>query len=282
MKSHRTFWVIAAGSAVLAFLAFSVREGLSSRSAGPGPRAIAEQERITSEMVDALNFDPRVRRPETQRLVNAVAGFCDDPAATTAESLYALGLRRYYGDYDTAGAKDAFERARKRRPEWAWPVNGLAIVEFVSGRRDIAMRLFDEALGMEPGWSRPHADMAILLRRAGEVAEALEHAQLALQIEPDHPINHYNLGVILDELGRRAEARNEYARAITLMPDLPQAQYNLACSYAREGDLEQALGPLERAIQLEPEFIEDASTDPDFDVVRSDPRFEALISSAGR
>jgi len=273
MKSHRAFWVTAAVSVVAAVAALTVREGFGNRTGGPA----AEQERVTAEMIGALDFDPRLRRPVTQRLVEVVSRYSQDQATATAESFYALGLRKYYGDFDTEAARDAFERARRLRPEWAWPVNGLAIVEFVAGKRDDAMRLFADALRMEPGWSRPHADMAILLRRSGDVAEALEHAQAALSIEPDHPINHYNYGVILDELGRRAEAREEYQRTIAIMPNLPQAQYNLACSYARDGDLEDALAPLTKAISLEPEFIDDAGTDPDFDVVRGDPRFAAIL-----
>jgi Flp pilus assembly protein TadD len=132
---------------------------------------------------------------------------------------------------------------------------------------------------MEPGWSRPHADMAILLRRAGDVAEALDHAKQALDIEPRHPINHYNYGVILDGLGRHDEARAEYLTTLEIDPDLPQAQYNLACSFAREEDIEKALEPLARALELEPAFLEDAATDPDFDLIRNDPRFKELMAS---
>ncbi len=279
MRSQRAFWVIAAVSVALAMGAYGVRGMLGGRTAGERELR-AERDRQVAEMLAALDFDPRVRLPQTQRLVARAAAFSGDPATETAETLYALGLFHYYGESDTAAAMAAFRAAHDARPEWAWPVNALAIVEFVTGRRDEALDRFDEALRLQPGWSRPHADMAILFRRAGEMAEALVQAQTALEIEPGHPINHYNYGVILDELGRHAEARSEYLKTIELAPGLPQAHYNLACGYAREGNIEQALGPLERAIALEPAFREDAATDPDFGPVRNDPRFAVVAGTS--
>ena len=279
MKTHRAFWVIAGVSVALAVGAYGVRGMLGDVLSRSDERM--KRDSLVAELIAALDFDPRLRQARTQRLVERVSGYCGDASLATAESCYALGLREYYGEYDTAGARAAFERARELRPEWAWPVNGLAIVEYATGQRDSAMRLFGEALQMEPGWSRPHADMAILLRRSGQVAEALDHARAALEIEPSHPINHYNYGVILDGLGRHAEAREEYLKTISIAPDLPQALYNLACSFGREGNIDEALGPLARAIALEPEFMEDASTDPDFGLIRDDPRFVRVATGSG-
>lgn len=281
MSAHRAFWFIAAASAVLAIGAFGVREIVGGRAELPAPGSRAERDRIVAEMMEALDFDPRVRQKDTQRLVAQAADYCGEPGLTTAETLYALGLREYYGEFDTGGARDAFERARRAKPAWVWPVNGLAIITFVSGERDAAFQLFDDALRMAPEWSRPHADLAILQRRAGEMGEALRHAELALEIEPDHPINHYNYAVILDELGRREDARTQYSAALAVAPDMPQANYNLACSFAREGDALGAAEPLARAIQLEPAFLEEVKTDPDFDPIRGSLEYREVMLEAG-
>lgn len=281
MRPQRAFWIIAAVSVALALAAYGVRGIIEEALSLPSGADRSERDRVVAEMIGALDFDPRVRRPDTRRLVEQAAEYSADPSLQTAETWYALGLREYYGESDASGAREAFARARAARPDWAWPVNGLAIVEFISGQRDAALGLFEEALRLEPGWSRPHADMAILLRRSGDVPEALEHARAALEIEPGHPINHYNLGVILDELGRHAEAREEYLRTIAIAPELAQAHYNLACSYAREGDVERALPALDRAISIEPLFRADAETDPDFGLVRGDGRFRAVVVGGG-
>jgi tetratricopeptide (TPR) repeat protein len=266
---------------LLAVAALAVRTVVSGRADVPRASAF-ERDRVVAEMVAALDLDPRVRLAPTQRLVERAAAYCGDASTESAETLYALGLRRYYGEDDAAGAEEAFRRAHEARPGWAWPLNGLGIVQFVSGRREAAGRSFAEALRLEPGWSRPHADLAILYRRSGDIGEALKEALLALEIERRHPINHYNYGVILDELRRHAEAREEYLLALHLAPDLPQAHYNLACSFAREGDVQRTLGPLTRAIALEDAFREEAADDPDFDRVRDAPEFAANGGGPGR
>jgi Flp pilus assembly protein TadD len=264
---------VAVGLAVAAFL---VRQ-LAGDMLGPSRAARVQRDQRVAEMLTLLDMDPRVREAATQSLVSQVAEYCDTPGLAIAESWYARGLQQYYGFSNPVAAEEAFTRASRMRPQWAWPVNGLGILQFVSGRRGEAMESFERALRLEPGWSRPHSDMAILLRRAGEMSAALDHAQQALAIEPDHPVNHFNYGVILDELGRHAEAREEYLRVLTAAPAMPQAKYNLACSFAREGDASQALAYLAQAIAEEPLFRMDAKEDPDFDPIRDSAPFRAIV-----
>ncbi len=228
-------------------------------------------------MIEQLEMDPRVRSAETRSVVEVVAKYCNDPDLASAETWYAEGLRAYYGDSNPVAAEEAFARAARLRPEWAWPVNGLGIVEFVQGRMPQAEQSFARALELDPTWSRPHSDMAILYRRAGELSEAFNHAQAALAIEPDHPVNHFNYGVILDELGRHAEARAQYEQVLAVAPEMPQAAYNLACSYARQGDAAGAAPYLARAIAQDTAFREYATEDPDFDLIREDREFAQLI-----
>ena len=278
MIQHRIPWTIAAVAVALAVTAFLLRQGIGDLVGGPSRAERAERDRLVKEMLAVLDMDPRVRDAATQAVVGRVAAYCDTPALATAETWYARGLRLYYGSSDPVAAEAAFLQSSRMRPQWAWPVNGLGILQFVSGRRDEAMASFERALRLEPGWSRPHSDMAILLRRAGEMSAALDHSQQALAIEPEHPVNHFNYGVILDELGRHAEAREEYLHVLAAAPDLPQANYNLACSYAREGAAAQALDYLARAIATEPLFRMDAREDRDFDIISGTDAFQALVN----
>lgn len=279
MIQHRIPWTIAAVAVGLAIAAFLLRQGIGDLlDGGPSRADRAERDRLVKQMLAALDMDPRVRQAATQALVGRVSGYCDDPALATAETWYARGLRLYYGASNPVAAEDAFLQSSRLRPQWAWPVNGLGILQFVSGRRDEAIASFERALRLEPGWSRPQSDMAILLRRAGEMSAALDHAQRALAIEPEHPVNQFNYGVILDELGRHAEAREEYLRVLASAPDMPQANYNLACSYAREGAVGQAVEYLARAIANEPLFRLDAREDRDFDTISGTDAFQALVN----
>lgn len=90
----------------------------------------------------------------------------------------------------------------------------------------------------------------------------------------------YNRGNALDDLGRLEEAIASYDKALEIKPDFHKAGYNKACYYALQGDIEQALENLQNAINLSPDkYREMARTDSDFDGIREDERFEALIKS---
>ena len=63
-----------------------------------------------------------------------------------------------------------------------------------------------------------------------------------------------------------------------MKPDNAKAFYNKACSYAMQGDVEQAIENLQQAINLSPdEYREMAKSDLDFDSIREDERFQALL-----
>ncbi|MCG9889712.1 MAG: tetratricopeptide repeat protein, partial [Thermosynechococcaceae cyanobacterium MS004] len=88
-----------------------------------------------------------------------------------------------------------------------------------------------------------------------------------------------NRGVALGQLGRTEEAIASYDKAIELKPDLHQAWYNKACCYALQNNLESAIANLSHAITLSPdEYRELAKTDSDFDPIRDNEQFQALIS----
>lgn len=58
-------------------------------------------------------------------------------------------------------------------------------------------------------------------------------------------------------------------------PDSPSVLYNLACAEALLGKKEEAVEHLRRAVELFDGFAEYARDDPDFDSIRSHPRFVA-------
>jgi quercetin dioxygenase-like cupin family protein len=80
------------------------------------------------------------------------------------------------------------------------------------------------------------------------------------------------------ELGR---ARQLMANLLEQHPDAWQGFFNAACLEARLGDQDRALEHFERAVELEPEKAREfAKTDSDFDSIRDDPRFVALLETS--
>ena len=118
----------------------------------------------------------------------------------------------------------------------------------------------------------------IALGNLGRFEKAIASYDQAVQIKPDDHKAWYNRGYALGNLDRLEEAIASYDQAIKIKPDFHQAWYNKACRYALQGNVEQAIENLQQAINLSPEkWRERAKTDSDFDKIRDDERFKALI-----
>ena len=76
-------------------------------------------------------------------------------------------------------------------------------------------------------------------------------------------------------------ARQLMADLVEQNPDAWQGFFNAACLEARLGDRDRAMEHFERALELEPEKAREfAKTDSDFDSIRDDPRFTALLETS--
>jgi quercetin dioxygenase-like cupin family protein len=81
--------------------------------------------------------------------------------------------------------------------------------------------------------------------------------------------------------GELDRARQLMADLVEQNPDAWQGFFNAACLEARLGDRDRALEHFQRAIELEPEKAREfAKTDSDFDSIRDDPRFVALLETS--
>jgi quercetin dioxygenase-like cupin family protein len=76
-------------------------------------------------------------------------------------------------------------------------------------------------------------------------------------------------------------ARQLMSDLVEQNPDAWQGFFNAACLEARLGDRDRAMEHFERALELEPEKAREfARTDSDFDLIRDDPRFVALLETS--
>jgi len=78
-----------------------------------------------------------------------------------------------------------------------------------------------------------------------------------------------------DELDKAIESL-ERAREVDSQE--PLIEYNLACYYSLQGSITLALEYLSRAINANPAFKDLVGRETDFDPIRSDPGFQALVS----
>jgi tetratricopeptide (TPR) repeat protein len=104
----------------------------------------------------------------------------------------------------------------------------------------------------------------------------------ALEIKPNDPWSWYHRGELLRKLGRNTEAVASYDQVLDSDPEDEYAWYNQACCYALLGNQESAIASLQAAIRLNPsEYLTLAQTDSDFDNLRANESFVALLNGMG-
>lgn len=113
-------------------------------------------------------------------------------------------------------------------------------------------------------------------------------AEKTVRAQPDFAYAHSLLGLIDAGLGRRDEAIAAGRRAVELLPvsrdaiDAPELIINLAMIYAWTGEADLAIDQLEEAARI-PSLLSFGllKLHPQWDALRGNPRFEALVERLG-
>jgi tetratricopeptide (TPR) repeat protein len=220
----------------------------------------------------------------------------------------ALNAMRRYPE-----ALESYERALKLRPKSgdAWNNHGAALNSMK--RYPEALKSLKKAVEFEPNDYIALSNYASTLVNLKRYPEALDICEKALQIKPDdeetlitqgaayiglgdyndacdslkklteiHPNYHKgwdSYGFVLNKLGQYDKALEFHSKAIELEPKYASAYFNRACVYSLQKNIDRAITDLKKAIELDPKYLEQAKTDSDFDNIREDDRFKALIKS---
>jgi tetratricopeptide (TPR) repeat protein len=81
------------------------------------------------------------------------------------------------------------------------------------------------------------------------------------------------------ERGDHQKAKEVLLKGLEHYEDKAGILYNIACAEALLGEADEALGHLREALEKQPTYAESAREDPDFEPIRSDPRFEELVGA---
>jgi len=192
---------------------------------------------------------------------------------------YALTLR---GDF--TGAAEEFERALQLEP-------GNYEALYLFGRSRYAEGMMAEAAGLfgQAHDAQPDEFQAVILREAAlrtletgseyqeVVRQAIQAVRRRLELNPDDQ-RALNLGCgILISAGQVEEGLAMARKLLLLAPNDTSALYNTACAFAHAGKNDEALDLLERRVAMGGLYREWVEKDPDFDNLRKNPRFEALL-----
>jgi adenylate cyclase len=208
----------------------------------------------------ALELDPESAEAHTSRAV-------------------ALTLRQRYGE-----AREEFEAALRLNPMLYEPHYFYGRACFTEGKVVEAIAHYREAWRVRPEDYQAiylSAEALVKLGRRDEALDAarqgLKLADAHLELNPDDARAWYLSSAALMRLGQREQAMERARRASTIDPEDTAVLYNVGCVYALAGSADEALDHLDRAIQNgfgQREWVEN---DSDWDSIRGEPRFQALL-----
>jgi predicted Zn-dependent protease len=114
--------------------------------------------------------------------------------------------------------------------------------------------------------------------RGGQVAFELEFLERLLTTSPDHLDGLRRMAELLARHGLVDEALIIDRRLVSLRPQDCVARYNLACTLARGNQGAEALVELGKAIDAGYDDLAFLEVDTDFDGLRSEPAYQALLA----
>lgn len=139
---------------------------------------------------------------------------------------------------------------------------------------DLLAALRDDDMDPQAWYLRGEA-----LRALERYAEALGPLEKVAEAAPDDIAVWLALAWCYKRADRIERAVNAMEQALIVKPKEALLHYNLACYLSLAGQKERAIGHLSKAFALDPSYRGMVEGERDFDPIRSDPDFQALVST---
>ncbi|PSN11192.1 hypothetical protein C7293_25260 [filamentous cyanobacterium CCT1] len=178
---------------------------------------------------------------------------------------------------DKAGAIACYDAALAIKPDYHEALNNKGIALSDLGDKAGAIACYDAALAIKPDLHDALNNKGNALSALGRYEEAIECCDQILSVNSDYFSAWGIRGMALASLSRFEEALSSYDKALSIQPDSSYTIYKKACCYGLQGDADNALSVLQSAIALDPKYRDMAKTDTDFDPIRTNDRFQALL-----
>jgi eukaryotic-like serine/threonine-protein kinase len=133
----------------------------------------------------------------------------------------------------------------------------LGWVHEATGKHDLALQEFQQALHLDPLNGLALAGLARSYRRSGRIADAEATYQRAIALRSNDWDAYNNYGQFSRNQGKYAQAIVQYQKALQLTPDNAQVLGNLGAAYIDAGDPKQfpmAEESLKQAIKVAPSY----------------------------
>jgi len=176
-------------------------------------------------------------------------------------------------------ALTSYDKAIELKPDYheAWSHHGHALRNLE--RYEEALTSYDKALEITKGDASAWNGRGLCLSFLKRSEEAIDNLSKARDLDKREPAHLANQGIVLARAGRYEEALALCEQALNLKED-EYGHYGRACCYALQGHDELAIEALRQAFKYAPRrCLSEAKHNPDFDRLRHDERFQALLQT---
>jgi len=260
-----------------------------------------------------LNADSRPTEAGVQAREAALRAVAAGPHLPEAN--FSMAYAHFFVDWDFAAAERGFRRVTALDPSHAMGHMLLAHVVSQRGRHEEAAELAERARALDELRSTLHALSGQVAFQARDFESALAHARRAESLDPHFWIASIQIGQAEAALGRDAAAVAAYERAerfsnrnsktlafhgyldaragrtskarsrLAALADLARTRYVPPCApaliHAGLGEADEAFANLDRAVEERDVHLVFLLHDHRWDVLRDDPRFDALMRRSG-
>jgi eukaryotic-like serine/threonine-protein kinase len=250
------------------------------------------------------------RAPEMFTKAKAAAAKAEELGGSSAEMYLALGQIKLESEWDFVGAEKDLRRAIELNPSIGAAHDTYSWYLVMHQEPDKALVEVQRAQDVEPLTPLFPADMAFQLWTVGQFDKAIEKSRESLELQPNFTLALAVLGDAYASKGMFAEAIAThkklaaidpvwrwllpYTYAVAGQPDEARktlakflqekpkatgawAGWFLAGTYGVLGDKNEAFSWLEKSYQARQSFFPWIRTDPIFQSLRSDPRFQEFV-----
>jgi tetratricopeptide (TPR) repeat protein/TolB-like protein/predicted Ser/Thr protein kinase len=175
-----------------------------------------------------------------------------------ARALAGLG-QAYWQRYEltldpkwTGPSEQACQRAIGLEPKLAAAHDCLGTVANGTGKYQLAVEQFQEALAADATSDRAYRGLATAYEKLGRTMEAEQTFQKAIRLRPRYWAGYSWLGLFYTQHGQYRDARRMFEKVIELVPDSYQGYYDLGGVYVLSGEFAKAVPLLENSIRIRP------------------------------
>lgn len=198
---------------------------------------------------------------------------------------YSDGHRRY-ADFLSAIGRHPEALRENRKAQELDPLSCATSMEgawnlYMAREYKAAQQQAFKTLQMEPNFAPAHFALALAYERMAKPKEAIAAFERTRSISGNNPATIAGLGHALGEAGQKNEARAQLKELQAILKHRYVSPYCLALVHAGLGENDQAFERLAEAVVTHDVWLVWLKTEPRFDGLRSDPRFQNLLGRIG-